>query len=499
MALRLNTTYNLIGSLVPLAVALFTIPLYLHLIGEARYGVLAILWLLLGYFGLFDFGFGRATAHGIASDSTHTDAPARWEKTFWTAFVVNLALGMVGAVLLFMCARLLLTDVLRIQADLRLEVESAIPWLCLALPVATASGVLSGALQGREKFLELNLVSVIGTVLFQVLPLAVAAMWSVELNVLLPAAIGARLITVVALMVQCRRHIVPSYTPTFSADRAHQLFSFGGWVTVTSLVSPMMVVLDRFIIGAIAGTKAVTHYTVPFQLGENSTIIPGALSSALFPRLAYSSTTEQRQLSNIAAQVTACVMTPLFVGGILLVEPFFSWWISPDFSRESAYLGRILLLGFWINCFAKIPYALLQARGRPDLVAKTHLAEVFPYFALLYLGMSSFGVAGAAGAFCIRVLADYLILAFLAGTLSFSAKILPVPIVLLSLAMGLAILLPVTNVLWLPSVVLLVALTLSWSVVVAPQNLKQYIVATVSITSRFLLKSAHSKGPVNGK
>ena len=105
-----------------------------------------------------------------------------------------------------------------------------------------------------------------------------------NLAFLLPAALFVRLLTVFVLYGTAERYVFCNHPASFVRSEAGQLLRFGGWVTVTSLVSPMMIILDRFIIGALLGAKAVSYYTVPFQLADRTGIIPFALSSALFPR-----------------------------------------------------------------------------------------------------------------------------------------------------------------------------------------------------------------------
>ena len=77
-----NASLNLLGSILPMVITLLTIPPYLRLIGDVRFGVLALVWVFLSYFGLFDMGLGRGTAKYIAELRGRADSS---EGLFWTA------------------------------------------------------------------------------------------------------------------------------------------------------------------------------------------------------------------------------------------------------------------------------------------------------------------------------------------------------------------------------------------------------------------------------
>ena len=61
-----NTVLNLVGLVVPLAVGFVTIPMVVRALGNERFGILALVWVVLGYFGLFDLGLGRTTTRYVA-------------------------------------------------------------------------------------------------------------------------------------------------------------------------------------------------------------------------------------------------------------------------------------------------------------------------------------------------------------------------------------------------------------------------------------------------
>lgn len=408
MSIRRHTAYNLAGTVIPTLGTFLTLPAYLRLIGEERYGVLVIVWTVLGYFGLFDLGLGVAVTNRIAALKDGT-AEER-EEVFWTALLLNLVLGCVGALLLWGVGVVLFQRLIDAPGPLAAEAYAALPWMMLAFPLLLTTSVMGGALMGREEFLAQNVVGVATGLLIQVAPLAVAWRMGPSLPALVVAVLAVRVLGSAALFALCVRQLPVGLRPRPAWGHARALFSFGGWVAVTGIVGPLLSTLDRVIIGAVAGARAVTYYTVPFNLATRISILPGSLSSALFPRFSSAGPAEADALSAQSIRTLVVVLTPLIVLGLFIMEPVLHVWVGAAFAVQAAPVGEILAVGVWANCLAITPYTVLQAEGRPDLVAKFHVAELVPYLLLLWAGLAWWGVVGAALAWSVRVWADALLL-----------------------------------------------------------------------------------------
>ncbi|MDA8153958.1 MAG: flippase [Acidithiobacillus sp.] len=456
-----STLINLAGAAIPAVLVLVTVPIYLRIIGEARYGILAIVWLLLGYFGVFDLGFGRAVANRIAA--LHDATAADRQGIFWTGLAISAITGLIGGTILYLLGDWLFAHVLDIHGALRTEAENAMPWLASALPLAVIISLLAGALEGRQAFLALNGAQIFGTVLYQLFPLVVAYAGWVTLPYLIAAAFVGRLLSVLLLFALNYRHVPLSPRPRFALNQVKSLLHYGGWITVTGLVGPLLTVFDRFIIGAKMGMVAVTAYTVPYNLVMRLSILPGSLQTALFPRFVMVDPTEAKALAARAVLSIGAIMTPIVVMGLLLIKPFLILWVGAALAKKAAQVGQILLVGIWINTLAIIPFTYLQGRGRPDLPAKFHVLELLPYGAILWVLIDRLGVPGAAWAWDLRVLADTLLLFWAAQTTSglsrAMAGILPI-----TGALVIAFEMPYDSTLYVGISLLLVGASLGWSI-----------------------------------
>lgn len=192
-------------------------------------------------------------------------------------------------------------------------------------------------------------------------------------------------------------------------DSAGALLRFGGWMTVTNIVGPLMVYLDRFLIGAVISMASVTYYTTPYEVVTKLLMIPAAIAGALFPAFANGFAQGRDAVSSYFGSGVKYTLLSIFPFTLLLVvlsREALDLWIGPEFAEQSAQVLQWLAMGVFLNGFAQVPFALIQGCGRPDITAKLHLVELPFYLAAIWFLTMEYGIVGAALAWALRAAVD---------------------------------------------------------------------------------------------
>ena len=402
--LKTSFALNLLSPLFRVAVAFVTTPIYLHHVGEARFGVITIVWILLGLFGFMDLGLSRAATNALARVRDATQAERA--RVLLTTIALNFCFGLIGGVLLYSIGGFLLERFVKLPDALRPEVAGSLPWMACLLPMTLVAAACAGALESRERFLLVNCLQVASTSLSQIAPVVVAVTISPSLTAVIPAAALAQAASVVAMLAVVYRLEGPFSFRAFDRKEARTLLGYGGWMTVTNLISPALAAADPFIIGSVVGVAAVAHYAVPMSLVQRSNAIPTAFGRTFFPRMSSLSGEDSRVLAARALSTMGYGFAAVCAPAIILSPTLLRYWIGADFALSAGPVAQILFFGIWISGSSFVAFTLLQSQGRPDLTGKLHIAEALPFLGIIWLLTTTFGINGAAIAWCLRAAVD---------------------------------------------------------------------------------------------
>lgn len=410
-----NIVWNLFGQAAPLAAALVTIPPLIAGLGIERFGVLTLAWTVIGYFSLFDLGIGRAVTKVVAEmlgeeDHSSISAVAR------TAITLMLLLGTLGGAILAAVSPWLVESVLNISPALRIEVTRAFYLLAVSVPVVVTSAGLRGILEAYQKFSLLNRIRVPSGIFMFVGPLIVSA-FTDDLTLVVASLAAIRYVVWAVHWYYCRVIVNDiSVAARFNAEHARRLMQFGGWMTVTNIVGPLMVYMDRFLIGGMLSVAAVAYYVAPYEIVTKLWIIPGALIGVLFPAFAASFRRDKQHAARLVSHAVKYIFIALFPIALVAVafaKEGLQLWLGKDFAANSTQVLQWLAIGVYVNSIAQVPSALIQGAGRPDITAKLHLAELPCYLVALVALTAAYGIEGAACAWAVRVGVDAAILIYI--------------------------------------------------------------------------------------
>lgn len=409
MSLKHNTLWNLGGSSLPLVAGAVLIPYTLTHLGNESFGILTLIWGLIGYFSLFDLGVGRA----LTVQLSRLEASGQIVEigpTLRAGMLLTLGAGLVGAALVCALAPALAKHWLKISPVLQQDAMLAFFIAAFGvLPTTLASG-LRGALEGLDKFAASNISRILLGLWMFVLPAWAVyfhgnALWIITLYLVL-----GRCLVVLGMSLQLRSHLRRASEAPLRRRHIKVLWNYGFWVFVTGIVGPLMVYGDRFFVSAAVGAEQLPLYAIPQEGLLRLLLIPVALTGALLPRLAnMENEATVHSYRRNSLRVTVCMFVVCLLAAAL-AYPVLAVWLSAEFAQTALPVVLILCLGIWINSMALMPYTLLHAKGNPRLTAIFHLCELVLYLVAVWFLSSRFGLPGAALAWVARVALDLALL-----------------------------------------------------------------------------------------
>jgi O-antigen/teichoic acid export membrane protein len=411
----LNTSYQIGAQVAPAIAAMAAIPFLFRHLGSEAFGIITLFSTVLIYFMMLDLGLGRAATRFI-SQSLEGDRPDDVRRYFWGSIFILSSIGILVSVGCIFAVPTVASRYLKISPANSQAAIRSFYIICATVPLVTLMATLRGFLESWGRFAFISIVTGCSGVALYLLPVlallmgggivSIAACYVlVRISMCAAFAIGC-------LCVEGR----PGLRPIFDLVAVKRMLSFGGWLSVSNIVGSAIVYGDRFLLGVCVGMTAVAAYGLPGDVIGKMQILITSFCAVLFPlmsRLDESGSTQFHSLYRGAVAISLSFITPLAIS-IVMAAPFLmKLWLGARNTPDIVFAAQVFLAGGVVQAMAGLAFTALHARGRSDLPAWAHLAELPVYAAVFYFAATHFGVRGAVLAWLGRVVVDFCCMAVL--------------------------------------------------------------------------------------
>ncbi len=402
-----NSVYGMIEFGWPILVALVASPYIVNRLGADAYGVLSVVGVTLGFFGVLDLGIGSAAIRQIAAAHARADSD-EINRVMSTTVVFYIVVGGTAALALIVGARPLATRVLQIPAGMQSVAVFAIYLSAVGFVLSLVTSALAAvprALQRYDLTTKFNVafgtLNTLATIV--ILALGKGLGWVMVAGFV----IGILMVPVAYVM---SKRLLPEFRVTFRFDKSTFLilFSFGGFYVLSTVGVLVLYQADKLLIGSLIGVAAVTYYVVPGNLASKIQGLVGAATAVVFP--VSSSLLESGRHDAISrlyregTRLVLLVSTAISVPMAVYARPFLLHWMGPRIAAQSGAVMIMLVATYYLLSLTSMGWGITNGSGKAWINAVFSIGIAVANIALFFALEEAWGVNGAAAAYLISAL-----------------------------------------------------------------------------------------------
>ncbi len=410
-----NSAFNFVTQGFVLVLTFVCTPIVVSGLSTEKFGLLTLIWSFVGYFALLDLGISRASTKFVA-ESIKLNNHNSTKALVWTSITINIITGFVGMILILSTTSYLVNTVFHIAPNLQAMARNTFIVAACGIPFMLVFGTVRGFQMAYQRFDLVNTFQLIIALVQWGGSITLIWMGYGLLEVVY-VTVGIRVLCSILSFIMMSRLRTDIFKKVILFDRVEfkKLVSFGGWVTISQIISPLFLYLDRAMIGMFSTLTAVSFYSVPQEAMARMLVIPMSLTTTLFPALSEHAVSQQsdgksEELYLRSLKYFFILMLPVALIFIVNAEFLLKLWVGAEFAKQSSLVFQILTVGMFLNVLGQIPATALHAYGRPDLTAKFHAFELVLMIGLNVILIPRFGIVGAAITWTVRLVVDSVLL-----------------------------------------------------------------------------------------
>jgi len=407
-----NSILNVGGQIVPLFIAFFTIPYVVSHLGMELFGILSIVWVLIGYFTIFDCSLGTATTKYISESLSKKDK-LNINKIYWTSLFLIICLGVIGVCLFCIFIPTLAVRFFIVNPKLLPEIMAVSIIASPLILFLLVKSVFIGTMQAYQRFDIVNIITISNITCSQLAPVWVLFRGKGLKEIIIWLVIIEFVFTLIWFIVSLR--IIPERKfRGFLALAEFKKFSFFSfWLIIQRVMNWIQLNIHTVLIGMLISVSMIGYYAIPYSLATKIGLIGAGINPVVFPAASFfdgSNQEKAKRLFYASLKYTVllyglgCLLLFIFAKEILVL------WMGIDFIK-SVFVTRLLAASMFLGGISWILSIFIQINN-PRFLSLFSIITAPCYLVVLWFLTKKFSFNGCGYAYlilCVTSTVTYII------------------------------------------------------------------------------------------
>jgi len=348
-------------------IGLLLTPLIIKSLGDAEYGLYALIGAFVGYISVLDFGLNNTVVRFVAKYRAEKDK--RGEENFLAITtciygVISFIIVTVGVVLYFNLDSIFsnsLTSEELVNAKIMFVI------LIFNLAITIPGGAFTAICSGYEHFVFPRTVNIVRYIVRSFLVVGLLLLGGNAIGLVILDTVMNILVIGFNGVYVFKKLNVKFKLHYFEIPLFKEIFSYSIWVFFLALVSELQWKSGQIVLGSLTNTTMVAVYAVGIMLGTYYGAFAGAINGVFLPRatkmIVDKSSGKELTLMMIKIGRISLITSLLVLGGFILYgKQFIYLWLGNNYN-DAFWVALIIMIGYTVPLIQSFANLILSAKS----------------------------------------------------------------------------------------------------------------------------------------